>query len=642
MKTIGKFQVVEKIGEGGFGVIYKGLDPHIKRHVAIKSCTSADEAVRNRFVQEAQISGNLHHRHIVTVYDFGLEDGVPYLVQEYLNGEDLDRKIKRRDHIPFPEKLLYLMQIARGLEYAHSQGVIHRDIKPANLRILEDGTAKIMDFGIAKLTNQDTGLTQTGMTLGTAAYLAPEQIRGEAVDPRTDIFAYGATAYELLTYRRPFVGQHISTVLYQILNEEPPKVTSILPEAPPELDTLIERCLEKDLSKRYSDVGELLHDLNRLIKKRTEITTKSIDPPTVKVPQVTAEELQGEDEADAKTRVSSHLGATASTEAPASAPAATATRPVAARTNQAYEGTASAELHEIELDGTGETARTPHGIDASQILQRRQFQWGPWAAGVVVLAAIALGAWTFFAGRAAPPSATEVATAEGVADPENSTATSTPTTEGAEIDDPTQSPLAADTETDGSGATLESDGPATEGEATDGADDEAEPAAEEPPVLPGRIVLPAAWSSQITVGIGDQTYTLDRGRQLELAPGIYTLRFRLDLEGYSDSAQRSVEVTSDGTHSVSIPIAPPGLLDVQPKLSSPQKGYVYLGQTLLGPSPVRGRRLKPGQHTLRVVADLGPDQPAIETPITIQSGNRLIVTFDLASGDMIQRDAGPQ
>ncbi|MDX1630576.1 MAG: serine/threonine-protein kinase, partial [Thermoanaerobaculia bacterium] len=193
-QNIGKFQVVEKIGEGGFGVIFKGRDPHIKRHVAIKSCTSDDPDIRTRFAQEAQIAGNLHHRHIVTVYDFGEEDGVPYLVQEYLSGEDLDRKVKRGDYIPFPEKLLYLVQVARGLEYAHRQGVVHRDIKPANIRILDDGTAKIMDFGIAKLANQDTGLTQTGMTLGTAAYLAPEQIRGESVDARTDVFSYGVMA----------------------------------------------------------------------------------------------------------------------------------------------------------------------------------------------------------------------------------------------------------------------------------------------------------------------------------------------------------------------------------------------------------------------------------------------------------------
>ena len=149
METLDKYQVLEKIGVGGFGVVYKAYDPFIKRAVAIKTCTSEDAEMRERFMSEAEIAGNLHHRNIVTVYDFGFKDGVPYLVQEYLSGEDLDRKIKRREFLSLPEKLLYLVQIVRGLQYAHSRGVVHRDIKPANIRILEDDTAKIMDFGIA-------------------------------------------------------------------------------------------------------------------------------------------------------------------------------------------------------------------------------------------------------------------------------------------------------------------------------------------------------------------------------------------------------------------------------------------------------------------------------------------------------------
>jgi len=236
--------------------------------VAIKSCSSEEQEIRNRFFHEAQIAGNLQHRHIVTVYDFGLQDGVPYLVQEYLSGEDLDRKIKRKDAIPLAEKLLYLIQVARGLEYAHSKGVVHRDIKPANVRILEDGTAKIMDFGIAKLTNQDTGLTQTGMTLGTAAYLAPEQIRGETIGPATDIFSWGVMAWELLSYQRPFVGQHISTVLYQILNEQPPPLRDAAPDAPAEVIAVVDRCLEKKPERRYPSCTELLRDLDRAIQAR--------------------------------------------------------------------------------------------------------------------------------------------------------------------------------------------------------------------------------------------------------------------------------------------------------------------------------------------------------------------------------------
>ncbi len=232
METLDKYQVLEKIGVGGFGVVYKAYDPFIKRHVAIKTCTSEDTETRERFMREAEIAGNLHHRNIVTVYDFGFKDGVPYLVQEYLSGEDLDRKIKRRDFLSLPEKLLYLVQIARGLQYAHSRGVVHRDIKPANIRILEDDTAKIMDFGIAKLAQHQEALTQAGITLGTAAYLAPEQIRGGAFDARTDLFSFGVLAYELFALERPFQGAEISAVFYKILNEEPPQLSEKSPDCP--------------------------------------------------------------------------------------------------------------------------------------------------------------------------------------------------------------------------------------------------------------------------------------------------------------------------------------------------------------------------------------------------------------------------
>ncbi|MEO1085868.1 MAG: protein kinase [Acidobacteriota bacterium] len=264
MRQIGKYHVQEQIGVGGFGEVFKGFDPYIKRIVAIKTCSTHNDEIRNRFFQEAEIAGNLNHKNITTIHDFGVEGELPYLVQEYLSGEDLDHKIKRRDPLPYAEKLVYLIQIARGLAHAHEHGVIHRDIKPANIRILEDGSAKIMDFGIAKLAQQESGLTQTGMTLGTAAYLSPEQIRGESVDPRTDIFSFGVLAYELLTYRRPFDGNQISAVLYQLLHHEPPPMREVWPDAPPGASAVVGRCLAKQAAGRYDDAGALLHALERL------------------------------------------------------------------------------------------------------------------------------------------------------------------------------------------------------------------------------------------------------------------------------------------------------------------------------------------------------------------------------------------
>ena len=151
MDSIGKYEILEKIGEGGFGVVYKGRDPFIKRIVAIKTCSSEDTGVRERFFLEARIAGNLHHPNVVMIHDFGLDEETPFLVQEFLDGEDLDRMIEEKRAIPIEQKIDHLYEVARGLGYAHANDVIHRDIKPANIRVLSSGRVKVMDFGIAKL-----------------------------------------------------------------------------------------------------------------------------------------------------------------------------------------------------------------------------------------------------------------------------------------------------------------------------------------------------------------------------------------------------------------------------------------------------------------------------------------------------------
>src|SRR5690606_22779561 len=191
----------------------------------------------------------------------GFEAGTPYLVQEFLSGEDLDRKIKRNEFVPLPEKILWLVQIARGLEFAHARGIVHRDIKPANIRILDDGTAKILDFGIAKLAHQTSHLTQAGIALGTAAYLAPEQIRGQAVDMRTDVFSFGVLAYELLAFQRPFRAAEISALFYKTLHEDPEPLAPRVADLPIELERVIRKCLEKDPARRFSPTGELVRAL---------------------------------------------------------------------------------------------------------------------------------------------------------------------------------------------------------------------------------------------------------------------------------------------------------------------------------------------------------------------------------------------
>ncbi len=261
----GKYEVVELIGKGGFGQVFKGMDPDLKRPVAIKTCSLEEGDMRERFFKEAEIAARLQHPSITTVYDFGKVDGEPYLVQEYLSGEDLDQKIKRQDPIGLEDKLRFLLQIADGLQYAHSRGVVHRDVKPANMRILEDGQVRIMDFGIARLVDETQRLTQTGMTIGTAGFLSPEQLQGLEGDGRSDIFSFGVLAYELLTYVAPFQAESISALFYAIAYSDPPPVEEVWPECPPALATCLNRCLEKDRDNRYQDFSQAMDDLGAVL-----------------------------------------------------------------------------------------------------------------------------------------------------------------------------------------------------------------------------------------------------------------------------------------------------------------------------------------------------------------------------------------
>jgi len=273
-QKIGKYEILDQIGVGGFGAVYRGRDPFIKRTVAVKTCQLNDEEIKSRFFREAELAGNLHHRNITTIYDFGVENGIPYIVQEFLTGEDLDKIIKRADKLPASRKVEILMAIADGLGYAHQHSIIHRDIKPANIRVLADGSVKIMDFGIAKSLETESSLTQTGITLGTSAYLAPEQIRGEPLDQRTDMFALGILAYELLSYRKPFRGEHLSTVLYKILNENPEPLEVVNPEIPPELSSVVARAMEKSIDQRYPNMEALRQDLQGIYRHLSGVSAR--------------------------------------------------------------------------------------------------------------------------------------------------------------------------------------------------------------------------------------------------------------------------------------------------------------------------------------------------------------------------------
>ena len=285
LPKFGKYELEVKIGQGGFGVVYRGRDPVLGRHVALKTCSTEDGRLRRRFFREGRIAAGLQHPNVTTVHDLGVENGVPYLVQEFLHGEDLDHLIDRREPLPLVTKLDYLVQIARGLEYAHSAGVLHRDIKPGNVRVHESGSLrriKIMDFGIARLLNDDTRLTGTGMAMGTVGYLAPEQLRGEEVDTRADVFSYGVLAYELLSYERPFQGENFSQVSYQLLYVDPPPLHEVWPQCPQPLAAVVGRCMEKEPARRYVTFTEVLEDLEpQLDALRTGTSSAAVEPTLV-------------------------------------------------------------------------------------------------------------------------------------------------------------------------------------------------------------------------------------------------------------------------------------------------------------------------------------------------------------------------
>jgi predicted Ser/Thr protein kinase len=254
--SIGKYQIVERIGSGGFGTVFKAWDPVIKRPVAIKTC-SLGRDFQARFLKEAELAGRLQHPNITTVYEFGMEGETPFIVQEFLSGEDLSQIIARHEPLEVLAKIKILLGISLGLEYAHRSGVMHRDIKPANVRILENRTVKIMDFGVAKMIGAPSVLTGTGVALGSSSYMSPEQVCGDGVDLRTDIFSFGVLAYELFSYRKPFENENLFRLLEMIVKEDPEPIAHVAPGIPETLMVLIERAMRKKPSDRFESMKDL-------------------------------------------------------------------------------------------------------------------------------------------------------------------------------------------------------------------------------------------------------------------------------------------------------------------------------------------------------------------------------------------------
>ena len=267
-KRFGKYEIQDELGRGGFGRVFRAFDPTVGRLVAIKILVSeAGTDLLSRFKNEATAAGKLRHENIVTIYEFGEEKGVPYIAMEYLEGEDLQQTIASRRALTLLEKVTIMGQTAAGLECAHRNGVVHRDVKPANIRLLPDGSVKIMDFGIARLIREDGAarLTRRGHVMGTLLYMAPEQVMGSDTDSLCDIFAFGVIFYELLTGSHPFRAEDPRSIFYKITSEEPEMVHQLVPDCPETLDQVIRRALQKDRELRYQSLRDLRLDIEPVL-----------------------------------------------------------------------------------------------------------------------------------------------------------------------------------------------------------------------------------------------------------------------------------------------------------------------------------------------------------------------------------------
>ena len=267
---IGRYEILAEIGRGSMGIVYKARDPKIDRIVAIKTILLFDldradeEEQRERFYEEARAAGRLSHPGIVAIFDVARnpENAKPYIVMEYVDGKPLNQLLRDNDgRLPMVPALRLAQEIAEALHFAHSQGVVHRDIKPENILMTPEGRPKIADFGIARL---DCGhLTVPGRMLGSPAYMSPEQLEGESLDARSDIFSLGVVLYTMLTGHRPFQGNSTATVCFKLANRDPLPVSSWNLDFPLELDELVGRAMAKDPAKRFQTAREMAGELQR-------------------------------------------------------------------------------------------------------------------------------------------------------------------------------------------------------------------------------------------------------------------------------------------------------------------------------------------------------------------------------------------
>jgi serine/threonine-protein kinase len=280
---LGRYEILEELGRGEMGVVYKAYDPLIDRFVAIKAIDlqklgdEEKDEYKARFYQEAKAAGRLNHPNIITIYDLGRKGDVAYIAMELMEGTELQDIVAENQPLTIGEKLDVSFQVAEGLAYAHEHGIIHRDIKPSNIMVLRGKHVKIADFGIARMKTS-LELTKTNKIIGSPLYMSPEQIQSHPVDPRSDIFSFGIVLYQMLTGKLPFNGDNVNSLMYQIVNEEPQKPSALNPEVPETLDRIVAKCLEKKTEDRYQNANELTRDLHSCRMLLSQNNINAVNP----------------------------------------------------------------------------------------------------------------------------------------------------------------------------------------------------------------------------------------------------------------------------------------------------------------------------------------------------------------------------
>lgn len=274
LERIGSCRIVDEVASGGMAVVYRAIQDHLNRTVAIKAlktAVAADEQLVTRFEREATSLAQLQHENIIHIYEFYRQRGALFIVMEYVEGTDLFDLLERCGRLPYDVAAVIGMQVARALDYIHYRNIIHRDIKPANIMLARQGGVKLMDFGIARDRNYEQDLTESGTGIGTPSYMSPEQILGDRLDARSDLFSLGIVLYQMVTGKKPFVEDEERSVMHKIRLEKHEKARALNPEIPRELERIIDKCLQKEPRDRWRSAQQLVMALERFLSKHVEM-----------------------------------------------------------------------------------------------------------------------------------------------------------------------------------------------------------------------------------------------------------------------------------------------------------------------------------------------------------------------------------